>query len=163
MNSKKNIFVLITIVIFLVVPIIPQQQAFAKYTINEITDTKDDISNQSNLPKLLPPPPGNPNYTYDYIYSLGADYAEAIFLSIEDLFPFTNIPSNRIYDLTVVQYALTCIDLYYVTSDVNYLNSALAATLTLNLDVNGSFILGEDLTTFYELNADENLLLVIMY
>ena len=163
MNSKKNIFVLITIVIFLVVPIIPQQQAFAKYTINEITDTKDDISNQSNLPKLLPPPPGNPNYTYDYIYSLGADYAEAIFLSIEDLFPFTNIPSNRIYDLTVVQYALTCIDLYYVTSDVNYLNSALAASLTLNLDVNGSFIVGEDLTSVYELNADENLLLVLMY
>ncbi len=153
------------IVIFLVVPIIPQQQVFASYTINEITDTKDNVSNQNTLPKLIPPPPSNPNYTYDYFNSVGVEIAESIFFTIGDLFPFTSIPTNRIFDLTAVQFALTCIDLYYVTEDVNYLNQAWAAALpmNMNLEVNGTMIKGEDYGSVYDVYADENLQLVLMY
>ena len=94
---------------------------------------------------------------------MGVDFAENIFNTVGDFFPFSNIPTTRLHDLTSVQYALTCIDLYYVLEDVYYLNLAWSAALFLYLDVNGTYIIGDDLVTSYEMYADENFQLVIMY
>ncbi|MHA1219844.1 MAG: hypothetical protein ACTSSN_04030 [Candidatus Heimdallarchaeaceae archaeon] len=80
-----------------------------------------------------------------------------------DFFPFSNIPTTRLHDLTSVQYVLTCIDLFYVLEDVNYLNLAWSAALSLYLDVNGTYIIGDDLVTSYEMYADENFQLVIIF
>jgi hypothetical protein len=165
MNSRRKFFVLGLIVVFLVVPFLPQQQAIASYTIKEVTDTSSKFGEASTFPKLLPAPPTDANYTYDYFNGIGPNYAETIFFSVGDQFPFTAIPTNRIYDLTAVQFALTCIDLYYVTEDVFYLNQAWTAALPFNmfLEANGTFIKGEDYGSVYEIYAEENLLLVIMY
>jgi len=163
MSSKKNYIFLGVIIVFLVIPIVPQQRTYANYSIREITNDSSDFTEKKNLTKFLPPPPTNPNYTYDYFNSLGIGFAENIFNTVSDFFPFSNIPTNRIYDLTSVQYALTCIDLYYVLNDVYYLNEARTVVDTMNLDVNETYIIGDDFGSFYEMNADENFLLVIMY
>jgi len=163
MSSKKNYILLGVIFVFLVIPIVPQQQTYANYTIREISDDSSDLTEKINLPKFLPPPPTNQNYTYSYFNSRGVDIAENIFLTVGDFFPFSNIPTTRLHDLTSVQYVLTCIDLFYVLEDVNYLNLAWSAADSLYLDVNGTYIIGDDLGTSYEMYADENFQLVIMY
>lgn len=163
MNSKKNLIFLGIIIVFLVIPIVPQQGTYANYSIREITNDSSDFTEKNNLPKFLPPPPTNPNYTYTYFNGLGIDFAENIFNTVGDFFPFTSIPTTRLYDLTSVQYALTCIDLYYVLSDVYYLDEARNAADSMNLDVNNTYIIGDDFGSFYEMNADENFLLVVMY
>ena len=163
MSSKKNLIFLGVIIVFLVLPIVPQQRTYANYSIREITNDSSDFTEKNNLPKFLPPPPTDLNYTYEYFNSRGIDIAENIFLTVGDFFPFSNIPTTRLHDLTSVQYVLTCIDLFYVLEDVNYLNLAWSAALSLYLDVNGTYIIGDDLGTSYEMYADENFQLVIMY
>ncbi len=163
MSSKKNLIFLGAIIVFLVIPIVPQQRTYANYSIREITNDSSDFTEKNNLPKFLPPPPTNQNYTYDYFNSLGIGFAENVFYTVGDFFPFASIPTTRLYDLTSVQYALTCIDLYYVLSDAYYLDEAKNAADSMNLDVNNTYIIGDDYGSFYEMNADENFLLVVMY
>ncbi len=120
MSSKKNLIFLGVIIVFLTIPIVPQQTTYANYSIREITNDSSNFTEKNSLPKFLPPPPTDLNYTYEYFNSRGVDIAENIFLTVGDFFPFSNIPTTRLHDLTSVQYVLTCIDLFYVLEDVNY-------------------------------------------
>ncbi len=163
MNSKKKIIFFSFIISLLLLPLVSYRNVGANYIIRNKDIILPDNEISFSPPKFLPPPPSNGSYTADYFDGRGIESANFIFSDLSNIFPLAEIPSSRIWDLVTVQYALTCVDMFFVNRDPNYLNSGRDAVQTLHLDINGTFILGEDDGAFYHLNADENLLLVIMY
>ncbi len=163
MNSKKNLVFLSIIISLLFVPLIPNQNIGVEYVITETETDIDKNTTNSTPPKLLPPPPSNESYVANYFDSVGIEFATGIYFEIGTIFPFLEIPSNRIWDLTAVQLVLTSIDLFFITGDPDLITKAIIASSSMKLDVNGTYIRGENRITHYEFNADENFLLVIMY
>ena len=163
MNSRKKIIFLSFIVSLLLLPLVSYRNVGTNYIIRNREIILQDENMRFSPPKFLPPPPSNGSYTAEYFDGIGIERANIIFNDINNIFPLSNTPSNRIWDLVTVQYVLTCVDMFFVNGDPTYLSSGRLAVQNLILDLNGTLILGEDDGAFYHLNADENLLLVIMY
>ncbi|MHA1199909.1 MAG: hypothetical protein ACTSQF_11325 [Candidatus Heimdallarchaeaceae archaeon] len=163
MNSKKNVVFFCIIISLLFIPFIPNQNVGATYIITEPEIVRNEKTIDSTPPKLLPTPPSNGSYVADSFDSIGIELATNTYFQIEDIYPFTAIPNNRIWDLTTVQRVLTSVDLFLVTHEPNFLGTAMAAMSSLKLDLEGTYIRGEDAGSWFDFNADENFLLVIMY
>ncbi|MCE7747958.1 MAG: hypothetical protein GPJ51_06150 [Candidatus Heimdallarchaeota archaeon] len=53
MSSKKNLIFLGVIIVFLVLPIVPQQKTYANYSIREITNDSNDFTDKNNLVRIV--------------------------------------------------------------------------------------------------------------
>jgi len=165
MNSKKRFVVLFIIFNLFVLSFFSIDKTIAVVKLEQTSNSSSFISYEiKEFRDPIKQPIIDENSSAIYLDGITLELARNIEMYTSTNFDPINNPTTRIKDLSIIHRILAYIDLFYTLNDSWFLNTCKDALVpALNLEVNGTFILGENGIAPYDMYAEDNFLLVIMY
>ena len=165
MNSKKHFVVFFLILNLFILSFLSIDKTSAVVKLENVSNSSSFISYEmKEFRDPILQPIIDANSSAIYLDGKTLELARNVEWYSSTNFDPGNNPTTRIDDLSIIHRILAYIDLFYTLNDSWFLNTCKNVLVpALNLEVNGTFILGENGIAPYYIYAEDNFFLVIMY